>query len=210
MSHVEQFATLLGTIHRAAEAQRDAIAGAFDDRTFFESLRLEPYYTYTATQVPEAAAFIDTLAADTRAGRFTLVHGDYSPKNVLIHHDRLVLLDHEVIHYGDGGFDLGFSLTHYLSKAHHLVDRRDTFVTAALRYWETYVAAIGDVPWARKIESRAVRHTLGCLLGRVSGRSKLEYLAAAERDRQRDAVLRMLADVPDHVPELVHRFVAEL
>ena len=59
------------------------------------------------------------------------MHGDYSPKNVLVHDGRLVLLDHEVIHFGDPGFDLGFSLTHLLSKAHHLPAERENFATAA-------------------------------------------------------------------------------
>ena len=37
----------------------------------------------------------------TRSRRLTLVHGDFSPKNVLVYRGRLVLLDHEVIHWGD-------------------------------------------------------------------------------------------------------------
>ena len=208
--HVEQFATLLATVHRKAFEERETIAREFDDRSFFDSLRLEPYYAYTAAQVPEAAGFLETLIAETRACRFTLVHGDYSPKNVLVHHGRLILLDHEAIHYGDGGFDLGFSLTHFMSKAHHVAGRRDAFAEAAIDYWQTYARVIGDVPWAGDIESRAVRHTLGCMLGRVSGRSKLEYLGPAELRHQRDVVLRLLADVPEAVPELVDRFVAEL
>ncbi len=59
------------------------------------------------------------------------MHGDYSPKNILIHKDRLVLLDHEVIHFGDPAFDLGFSMTHFLSKAHHLPAQRREFASAA-------------------------------------------------------------------------------
>ena len=48
----------------------------FGDRTFFESLRLEPYYAYTAGRIPEAAAFFERLQHDTRSVRSTLVHGD--------------------------------------------------------------------------------------------------------------------------------------
>ncbi|MGN6812608.1 MAG: phosphotransferase family protein [Thermomicrobiales bacterium] len=206
--HVRQFGRLLGALHRNAAARLEELPADFADRTFFESLRLEPYYAYTATQVPEATSFLTNLIADTRALRLTLVHGDYSPKNILVHRDRLILLDHEVIHLGDPAFDLGFSLTHLLSKAHHLRDHRDAFAEAALLYWTTYRQAAGDVAWAADLEPRAVRQTLGCLLARVAGRSPLEYLDAGERQRQRDAVLALLPAPPDTVYELVQRFLA--
>jgi aminoglycoside phosphotransferase (APT) family kinase protein len=208
--HIEQFAHLLGLIHRRGyEHQRD-VEPVFRDRGFFESLRLEPYYGYTATQVPAAEPFLTELIAATLARRETLVHGDYSPKNVLVHAGRLVLLDHEVIHFGDPGFDLGFSMTHLLSKAHHLPAHRGAFAAAARNYWTHYRETIGDVAWAADIEPRAVRHTLGCLLARVRGRSPLEYLSEEERTRQASAVVRLMARPPATVAELIDRFLAEL
>jgi 5-methylthioribose kinase len=208
--HVRQFGRLLGTLHRNAAARLEELPADFADRTFFESLRLEPYYAYTATQVPEAAPFLTTLIATTRAQRLTLVHGDYSPKNILVHRDRLILLDHEVIHLGDPAFDLGFSLTHLLSKAHHLRDHRDAFAEAALLYWTTYQQTIGAVAWVADLESRAVRQTLGCLLARVAGRSPLEYLDANERQRQGAAVLALLPAPPATIYELVQQFLARV
>ena len=89
----------------------------FAERRFFEELRLEPYYAYhrDVKYRPAAHDFLET--ADRRGrenGQIALVHGDYSPKNVLLHEDRLVLLDYEVIHFGDPAFDIGFSLAHLL------------------------------------------------------------------------------------------------
>ena len=208
--HVAQFARLLGTIGRAAHERRAEVGPVFADRGYFESLRLEPYYGYAAQQVPEAAPFLHGLIEETLARRDTLVHGDYSPKNVLVHGGRLVLLDHEVIHFGDPGFDLGFGLTHLLSKAHHLPAHRAAFAAAAGAHWRRYRETIRDVPWAADLEPRAARHTLGCLLARVAGRSPLEYLDAEERARQRAAVLRLMADPPPALDELVERFVAGL
>lgn len=206
--HVAQFGHLLGTIHRASAERWSEVAPVFADRSFFESLRVEPYYRYTATQVPTAAPFISALIADTLARRETIVHGDFSPKNVLVHADRLVLLDFEVIHAGDPGFDLGFSLTHLLSKAHHLPAHRAAFASAANLYWQTYRETAGNAAWAADLESRAVRHTLGCLLARVAGRSPLEYLDATERARQQAAVVTLMADPPGTVADLTARFVA--
>ncbi len=208
--HVEQFGRLLGEVHRNAHERSEELAPIFEDRSFFESLRLEPYYGYTATQVPAAADFLHALVEDTRACRISLTHGDYSPKNILVHEGRLVLLDHEVIHFGDPAFDLGFSLTHFLSKAHHLPDRRVAFAKAANLYWWTYLRAVGEADWIGDLEPRAVRHTLGCLLGRVAGRSPLEYLDEEECLRQKEAVLALMSRTPTTVPELAEGFIGRL
>jgi len=205
--HVSQFAQLLGRIHRGGWERRAEFATEFDDRSFFESLRVEPYYLYSAQQAPEAAEFLHQLVADTRATRYTLVHGDYSPKNILVHNDRLILLDHEVIHFGDGAFDLGFSLAHLLSKAHHLRDYRSKFAEVAKQYWASYLDTIGDPPWRIQLEPRAVRHTLACLLARCVGRSPLEYFSEEERQRQRDAVVQMMRQQFETMYVLINDFV---
>jgi aminoglycoside phosphotransferase (APT) family kinase protein len=206
IDHVRQFGRLLGTIHRRASERRTEIAEVFDDRSFFESLRIEPYYGYTGSQVAGSAPFMADLIESVRARRFTLVHGDYSPKNVLVHGGRLVLLDHEVIHFGDPAFDLGFSLAHLLSKAHHVKAQREEFTAAAEIYWGAYRESLGDPEWARDLEAHAIRNTLGCLLARVAGRSPLEYLSCTERLRQRDVVLVLMRETPLAIRDFVWGF----
>lgn len=210
LSHIIQFGNLLGTIHRKAWEERAQLQTLFADRTFFESLRLEPYYAFTAWEVPEASSFLLALIEETRANQQTIVHGDYSPKNVLIYQDRVILLDHEVIHWGDPAFDLGFSMTHLLSKAHHLPVQRISFGQAVLQYWRSYCDALGDTPWRADLENRAIRHTLGCLLARVAGRSPLEYLDADERKLQRRVTINLMQDPPYSVIELMRRFLENL
>jgi aminoglycoside phosphotransferase (APT) family kinase protein len=207
---VRQFARLLGTIHREAHRRRGELAPIFANRDFFESLRLEPYYTFTAARVPAAAVFLDALTRDTRQIGDTLVHGDYSPKNILLHADRMVLLDHEVVHWGDPAFDLGFSLTHLLSKAHFLVDQMPDFADAARCYWQTYLDALGRATWRKDLEPRVVRHALGCLLARVAGRSPLEYLDDARRTAQREAVVPLMQRPPSTVDDLIDQFLTRL
>jgi 5-methylthioribose kinase len=208
--HVNQFARLLGTIHRESALRRDELEPVFGDRGFFETLRLEPYYEYAASQVPESVAFYTALLAETRAIDQTVVHGDYSPKNVLVQEGRLVLLDHEVIHFGDPGFDLGFALTHFISKAHHLPDHRRAFATAAGAFWSRYEETVSSSDWAVGLQPRAVRHTLACLLARVAGRSPLEYLDDEERRRQRRIVLDLMRDPADTVSGLADQFIERL
>jgi len=205
---IDQFARILAAIHAGGARRRELLSRDFSDKSLFAELRVEPYYTYTASRLPEAADFLRTLAAEAMEASQTLVHGDYSPKNILVHDGRLVLLDHEVIHLGDPAFDLGFSLTHLLSKAHHLPDRRRDFVRGARRYWNAYAQAVADEPFAgEELERRAVRHTLGCLLARAAGRSRLEYLDEGERSRQAKAAIGLMARPPAEVGELVERFV---
>jgi len=208
--HIEQFGRLLGTIHRNGYERRDELSRVFGDRSFLESLRLEPFYAYTATQVPAAAAFLRELIAQTRSRCITLVHGDFSPKNVLVYNGRFVLLDHETIHFGDPALDIGFSLAHLLSKSHHLVAQRAAFAEAAATYWRVYRETLGDLAWTSDLECHAVRHTLGCLLARVAGRSRLEYLDEAARQRQSRAVTALMAEPPARIDDLIDRFIERL
>lgn len=213
LAHVQQFATLLATIHRSAASRTQELAPLFSDRTFFESLRLEPYYQYTASQVPAAQTFLDQLVADTRERCYTLVHGDYSPKNTLLYANRLVLLDYEVIHWGDPAFDVGFGLTHLLSKAHHVRPLRQQFAAAAQHFWQVYQAEIQapvDSTWQANLEPYAVRHTLACLLARVAGRSPLEYLDKAERAQQQSVVVALMQHPPLTMAALVEELIGRL
>jgi aminoglycoside phosphotransferase (APT) family kinase protein len=120
------------------------------------------------------------------------------------------LLDHEVIHFGDPAFDLGFSLAHFLSKANHVQRRREAFTAAAETYWRAYRQSLGEPEWAADLEEHAVRNTLGCLLARVAGRSTLEYLPGAERERQREVVLGLMRETPRSISDLARRFSRDL
>jgi len=206
-TYVEAFGRLLAMIHRGAALRAAELAPIFAEYSFFETLRLEAYYGYAASQVSEAARFLRTLIDETRSLRVTLVHGDFSPKNVLVQRARLVLLDHEVIHWGDPAFDLGFALTHLLSKARHVRAQRAEFIKAAGWFWTAYRTTLDiDLPWVPALEARAVRHTLACLLARVAGRSPLEYLSAQERQEQQAAVIALMHAVPETLPALFERW----
>jgi 5-methylthioribose kinase len=208
--HFEQFGVLLGTVHGRSSDAATEIRPLFKVRTHFEALRLEPYYIYTAEKTPAAAGFLLALVRETRRYRLSLVHGDFSPKNTLIYQGKLILIDNEVVHFGDPAFDVGFALTHFLSKAHHLADHRSVLADSAVFFWDTYAREISRLGWASTLESRIVRHTLGCLLSRVAGKSPLEYLTVAELSRQRDVVLSIMTDTPSCVGSLIERFTNKI
>jgi 5-methylthioribose kinase len=208
--HLIQFAEILGAIHSQSSRFPEHFEQAFQDRAAFESLRLEPYYEYCATQVKEAEEFLLQLVEETRRTRMALVHADYSPKNILVHDGRLILIDHEVVHFGDPAFDMGFSLTHLLSKANHCRERRNLFLNSAELYISRYLQVVQASQFGVDFEKRACRHTLGCLLARVAGRSPLEYLSELERGVQRRAVLHLIQRPPVSLTDLIHRFGEEL
>jgi 5-methylthioribose kinase len=204
--YFEQFAKLLGSIHRESSRSRQELKSIFASKQFFKTLRLEPYYEHSATVAEPAATFLEELMEWTLSRSDTLVHGDFSPKNVLLENKRLILLDHEVLHFGDPAFDIGFSLTHFLSKALHLPPKRLALLQAAQFYWRIYRAEVDDMAWVAHLDFRAAQHTLASLLARVCGRSPLEYLNKEERRIQRQIVLEMIEEGPRTVEQVITKF----
>jgi 5-methylthioribose kinase len=207
--HFEQFGFLLGTIHRKSVEFGPELSAAFADTSYFESLRLEPYYLYTADRVPAASDFLRALSEETKRYKLSLVHGDFSPKNALLYRGKLVLLDYEVVHHGDPAFDVGFALTHFLSKANHMIEKRARLIAAAPLFWRVYLKEIAPLGW-NAIEPRIVRHILGCLLARVAGKSPLEYLTADEAAQQRGLTLLLMENPPNKVEDLIDEFAEKI
>jgi tRNA A-37 threonylcarbamoyl transferase component Bud32 len=206
----ENAGKILGTLHQRGASLPAGVRAVFEDQTYFVSLRIEPYYLHTAQVVSQAKDFLAALIRDCSANRITLVHGDFSPKNILVSRGKLVLLDYEVAHWGDPAFDLGFFFALLLSKAHHLPEHRSKLLEGLTSAWEHYLLELRSTFLQRDIEPRAVRHTLGCLLARVEGRSPLDYLCKEERHRQRMLVVSLLARIPTTIRELGLQFIERL
>jgi len=202
------FGRLLASMHSAVD-RFPALKDEFADRRFFEELRLEPYYSYSASQVPQARPFLEQLIADTRARRLALVHGDFSPKNVLIAQGKLILLDFEVIHFGDPAFDIGFSQAHFLAKAYTIVEARSAFMQMAREYWRAYCQPLTATMRAA-VEDRAAQHTLACFLARMAGRSPLEYLDQRQRSDLKQIALELIEQELADMETLLARYEARL
>ncbi len=155
----------------------------------FHTLRIEPYLLTTATRVSEAAAFLHQEAARLAETQLSLVHGDFSPKNLLVGPQRLVVLDAECGWFGDPAFDTAFLLSHLHLKA--LLHPQAIQLVPI--FWNAYAAACGH-----DLEEHTVRLLLCLLLARVHGKSPVEYLS----EEQRASVTRyVLAQIP-HPPSL--------
>jgi 5-methylthioribose kinase len=171
---------LIGRIH-AATAADAAVASRFATDAIFHALRLEPYLLATAKVHPDCAAALGTLAERTANTRLALVHGDVSPKNILVGANGPVLLDAECAWYGDPAFDPAFCLTHLLLKAVWRPQWRPAYLACFNAFRQAYLR---EVSWEQPeaIEQRTAQLLPGLLLARVDGKSPVEYIST-ENDK---------------------------
>jgi aminoglycoside phosphotransferase (APT) family kinase protein len=183
--------SLLAAIH-GHTSHDDGVASRFATDSIFLSIRLEPYLLATAAAHPDCAAALEDLARATAATRQALVHGDLSPKNILIGPRGPVLLDAECAWYGDPAFDLAFCLNHLLLKCMWRPQWSDRYLACFAAMVESYLAAVNWEPW-RDVERRAARLLPGLLLGRIDGKSPVEYIVSEiDRNRVRDVARPLL------------------
>ncbi len=173
-THAQEAGRILGLIHRSTW-QSEAIRQQFETTANFRQLRTDPYLLTTGRRHPELEPLFRVEVERIESTRLCLVHGDYSPKNMLICGDRLVILDCEVAWFGDPAFDVAFLLNHLLLKAVHLSVMRDDFIDLARSAWRSYQGALGD-DRSSQIEPTIPRLLAMLMLARIDGKSPVEYL----------------------------------
>jgi Ser/Thr protein kinase RdoA (MazF antagonist) len=192
---------VLGRLHTAS-AQRDELARSFDSGANFHALRLEPYLLATALRHPTVAGRLEALVQATAARRDALVHGDVSPKNILVGPQGPVLLDAECAWYGDPAFDIAFCLNHLLLKCLPVPG-----AAAALRgSFDAFVAAYFDAAGfgpRDALEARAAALLPALLLARIDGKSPVEYVTLeAQKDFARRVALPLVAAPVDELRDV--------
>ncbi len=164
----------LAALH-GAFAQSQTAAREFATDAAFQALRIEPYLASTARAHPDIAPILEHLADVTARTKITVVHGDVSPKNILIGADGPVFIDAECAWFGDPAFDLAFCLNHLLLKTLWIPDAGADLLSAFSALNAAYVAGIDWEP-ASALERRAARLLPALLLARIDGKSPVEYL----------------------------------
>ena len=183
----------IAAIH-AATAGDAIVAQAFATDHILRPIRIEPYLIATARRHPDCARALEALARDTADTRLALVHGDVSPKNILVGPRGPVFLDAECAWYGDPAFDAAFCLNHLLLKGAWQPQWRDRYLACFAALADAYLAG---ATWERRdaLEARIAALLPGLLLGRVDGKSPVEYLTeAGAKDRVRRFARRFLLD----------------
>jgi len=172
----------LVAIHRFS-ADDPGLARRFASDHIFRPIRLEPYLAASARIHPRLAGPLHEILETTATTRRCLVHGDVSPKNILMGPRGPVFLDAECAWFGDPAFDLAFCLNHLLLKCLWRPSHRDAYLACFRALASTYLAG---VHWesAEDLEARAARLLPGLLLARVDGKSPVEYLTE-DHDKHR-------------------------
>jgi aminoglycoside phosphotransferase (APT) family kinase protein len=179
-------ADALGRIH-AATLNDPTAAAEFPTDDLIDALRLDPYLRFTAGRHPELADRILAVLATTAQTKLALVHGDVSPKNILVSRrdGHPVLLDAECAWYGDPAFDAAFCLNHLVLKSIHLPALGGTLTEQAQAFATTW---LGHFPPQLRggLDARTAALLPCLMLARVDGKSPVEYLTEISRQIVRD------------------------
>ncbi len=200
--------SLLAAIHRGTWHDPH-VAEELGEPRFFDDLRIDPYYRHIARIDTRLAPRIDQLIQSLAQNRYCLVHGDFSPKNLLVHATGMMLVDFEVGHFGDPAFDLGFFLSHLILKAFYHQPNHEPFLALTGAFWHAYRQKMETVLTPAQVEAlmaRAIENFAACSLARIDGKSKVEYLTDASRSSAvRSLATRMLEDPPHDWATVLHQ-----
>lgn len=186
--------TLLAKLHGGTWRQQ-ALRERFDSRANFRQLRTDPYFRAAAARHPELRGLLlDEADALERSG-VCLIHGDFSPKNILVSGGRMVLLDAEVACWGDPAFDVAFLQAHLFLKGLHFFPQHPDWEAVAAAAWDSYRNAM-----SARLEDGfgqcCVRTLAALLIARVDGKSPVEYLSEKNRANVRSAAATLLKEPP--------------
>ncbi len=164
----------------------------------FRAQRIDPYLVTAGRRVPDAMEPLRRLEESFFA-RDDLVHGDFSPKNLLVSRlgDRFMIVDHEVVTRGDAAFDLAFLWTHLALKSVHQPALSEEYLALAEGSRDGYLELKEpERPDPVQAVGRALAWVPALLLARCVGKSPAEYLSATARERVSKEVLVFLHEPP--------------
>ena len=185
----------LALIHGRTAGRAD-IAAAFDTYPFFFDLRVSPFLLFTAERHGDVAPRLRALAEDLGRRKVALMHGDVSPKNILVGPRGPVFLDAETTAYGDPAFDLALCHTHLLLKTLWLKPNRE----AVMASFDALRAAYAEgVAWEAPLglSARTAPLVAALLLARIDGKSPAPYITEPADKAFIRAAAKALLGVPD-------------
>jgi 5-methylthioribose kinase len=176
----EKLGKILAQWHNGT-AINAAIKAKFMEGELFEQLRVSPFYRAVADKNPNLLQVINSLIKEITTEKIALVHGDFSPKNILATPDHSpIVLDFEVAHTGNPVFDLGFICAHLLCKTIRTDNsaEKDALITTATNFLNGYRQSCNLA-----IADSLPQHVALIALARVEGVSPVNYLdESAQRE----------------------------
>lgn len=199
----------LGRIH-AATANNPLVVAQFPPNDIFHAIRLEPYLEATATAHPDLRDALFALSKRTGELRIAMIHGDVSPKNILLGPDGPVFLDAECACMGDPAFDLAFCLNHLLLKCLWNPAAANKFAACFEALTDAYLAKVAWEP-PESLEARAASLLPALLLARVDGKSPAEYITTdAQRTHVRRCARPLIKSPPTRLADVLAAWKKEI
>lgn len=205
LERARQAGRLLRAIH---DCTRDdpTLATRFKARPLLDQNRLNPWYRAAAKVHPDLADVfeyaIERLLTVTRV----LVHGDFVPKNIFLLDSGLLLLDYEVAHFGNPGYDVATFINHMMLKGFRFAPHRSGFASMAETMWSAYSDEL-EPEELELVEQEALLQLGALMLTRVDGRSKVEYLVGEPAaDDARKFGRWLLRNRPSSLNEALHQY----
>ncbi len=179
----------LATWHNYGEVTASAKIKFMEDK-LFEQLRIDPFYRFVAAKNPQIEVAIRKLINELEGDKTTIVHGDFSPKNIMVSmDDQIFILDFEVTHVGNPVFDLAFLIAHLLCKFFRTEDRLQAkLLSNTANIFTTEYARL------RSISPSVAKHTALIALARVEGKSPVNYLDQVAQKKLQSFTKAVLAD----------------
>ena len=226
----EESGKLLRLFHNI-DVKAVGLKEVFNDLDAFIELRIDPYHRTVARLHSDVSNVVEREAERMLETQVSLVHGDYSPKNLLVFKNKPFLIDFEVAHLGNPVFDVAFMVNHIFLKSIYNVPKRQEFFEAIRQFLHGYYFPValdyrksshdgslqGEVDWDKGSSDERVQETnlikqIGCLmLARIDGKSPVEYIV---RDDTKRLVRRLskylLLETHDSISEVINLFDLEI
>ena len=161
-----------------------------NDKTFHD-IRIEPYILFTSQSYPEYKNKFLQAADNLMLNKKTLIHGDFSPKNILTGRNSAVILDAETACWGDPAFDLAFCNNHIILKSFLNPKIKNKYINLSKQFITNY---IDNLNWDEKdlFTKRFFQLLPLLILARVDGKSPVEYFTEKEKVITRSFALEIL------------------
>ena len=169
---------ILALVHNHCSRDK-RVAEIFDNKDIFYSLRISPYLEFTSAKHPALESIFTQYSKKLMDSKLTLIHGDFSPKNIMVNGRDISVLDFEVAHYGHPMFDMAFFANHFVLKSIRFPELKDAFLNMLLYMCHIYFKNI-DFTDAKELELDSVRLLALLMLARVDGKSPVEYIKEDE------------------------------
>lgn len=181
--------TILGTWHQTT-SRNPSILIEFQEDSLFEQLRINPFYRSLVIAHPPVAPRITQLIEELEGSKTSLVHGDFSPKNMLVAGDgHPIVLDFETAHTGNPVFDLAFLLGHLVCKQEYFQHshEKNSLAVCATVFLDAYQESLGAAA-----DPHLSWHVATIALARIDGVSPVNYLNQQGQQSVRDRALAIL------------------